>query len=500
VLLGPGVEADAEAVLWLLCQQLACQPDLHADVVFLAGHPQERALMRWAKLITTVSSVHEVPGVNELDYYLGPETNRPMRYFIDIDYALLEKAGMGDIRQFRGGSYDVILQASPLNGFSADFSFQQAGIEHALKLIKRGPIADVSLHIVVGPQDSVNSPKDDLHTGFVNFLSNLGFSTVFVDATNYANWDGHLLGILPSTLVDLAMQECWSKAVGRIPPTAASLLVRFRVNTRLNYDVISRAFRTWQSQHQSDDRLSRAEEWWNSIATDVTKSIRDGYIKLSRASDQKNRKDAYGNPAIKAMVGHNNSYTWESVMSTDCVNDVLEAFKETKDSLFELSVDEVMCRAVTLMTGKLLTIFAFTVFVQGAYPDKRQYMPYVLGNESASPLDFYMFPRMFGDMNEIQKLVVGNAIQNTSSMLLALLVAAAEKEDGARIAFCLEGHHPVFSDHARQEVLLQAFKGEDITKLLRTHSCMSAEMIPVSDMKHSSEWRDDGPDVLRLRF
>eukprot|EP00930_Biecheleria_cincta_P025905 TRINITY_DN18362_c0_g2_i1.p1 TRINITY_DN18362_c0_g2~~TRINITY_DN18362_c0_g2_i1.p1 ORF type:complete len:1176 (+),score=192.04 TRINITY_DN18362_c0_g2_i1:128-3529(+) len=473
-----GENADNEAALWLLCQQLGRHSNLHADIVLLSGSPHERALMRWAKIIAASSTDKRLPGLSSMVFYLGPEQKRDVEYFVEIDYHILEQAGMEDIPPFRGGAYDVILQTSPLDGFSSDFTPPASrrasrihGVEHALSLIEKRPGASVPLHIVVGAEGSVNFPRTPVHLRFRSFLVERGFTTVFVDAANYVTWDADILGVLPSMLADLGMQDEWNKAVGRIRPSQFPLNVCFRVNTNFNYVVISRAFLTWQSRHRENPCLLKAEEWWRSSSEEVNRAIMYGYIKQMRDTDAMQGSSAYGNPAIEEKVKGQDS-TWRSVISSDCVNDILEFFNETEAGLLKLSVDDVMCRAVTLMTGKLLTIFAFSVFVQGGNLDRRQYMPYILGNDSSAPLDFYMFPRMFGDMSEVKKLVVGNATQDFSGMLLAILVAVSQDADALGVAACLQMHSTLFGREKRQEVARRALEGEDVTQFLAAHGCI----------------------------
>jgi hypothetical protein len=395
--------------MWLLIQQLGAHCHLRADVVFLGGTPLKRA-MRWAKIINTVTAVKRCPGLQQIQYFLGPETDRRMGYYMEVDDHELEKAGMGNLGPWRGGYYDVILQASPLDGFSSDFSSQETGVEYALGKLTKRSSAVLPLHIIVGSEhSSSNSPNNGLHVSFRKYLNDRGFSTVFVDDANYVNSDAPIYSVLPSTLAEVVKNDEWNKAVGRMHPSRGSLLSRFRVNVQDNYQIISRAFHTWQVQQQSDDKssatLAKAENWWNAIAEEVTQCIMDGYVGQSRACDQNRGKDALGNPAIKEIpMGLERS--WKTMMSVDCLEDIMNSFEVTEDSLLQLSVDEVMGKAVALMTGKLLTIFAFSVFAQGSEPDKRQYTSYILGNDSAAPLDFYMFPRVLGEMTGTKKHMV----------------------------------------------------------------------------------------------
>ena len=47
---------------------------------------------------------------------------------------------------------------------------------------------------------------------------------------------------------------------GRIPPMAATLLVRFRVNCSVNYDLVSRVYDTFEKQFEDDPHFESAVE------------------------------------------------------------------------------------------------------------------------------------------------------------------------------------------------------------------------------------------------
>lgn len=51
--------------------------------------------------------------------------------------------------------------------------------------------------------------------------------------------------------------------------------------------------------------------------------------------------------------------SWESIMSRICVRDILASTDIKETSFSQNSVDDIMCHAVTLMTSKLLRIYAF---------------------------------------------------------------------------------------------------------------------------------------------
>ena len=51
--------------------------------------------------------------------------------------------------------------------------------------------------------------------------------------------------------------------------------------------------------------------------------------------------------------------SWESIMSRICVRDILASTDITETSFGSNTVDDIMTLAVTLMTSKLLRIYAF---------------------------------------------------------------------------------------------------------------------------------------------
>merc|ERR1712226_1193902 len=80
------------------------------------------------------------------------------------------------------------------------------------------------------------------------------------------------------------------------------------------------------------------------------------------------------------------------------------------------------------MTGKLLRIYAFNAYTIGREPDISQFTTYLAGGESAPPLDFYSFPRMFGNFTDIQHKVIGSPMYGPSGMLLAVAMIGCDKD------------------------------------------------------------------------
>merc|ERR1719162_2402497 len=105
-----------------------------------------------------------------------------------------------------------------------------------------------------------------------------------------------------------------------------------------------------------------------------------GYIKLSRQADDKAGDLAFGNMPISSTI-KGQKITWESLLSRFCIKDILGISAITETSLPTLCVDEVLHYAVTIMTSKLLRIYAFNRFVSCREPEMQQLEPYLVGTK-----------------------------------------------------------------------------------------------------------------------
>jgi len=489
VLTNAGEEADAEAALWLLMLHLVHATDIiEVDIVFMSGNPVLRA-MRWAKVVNSVAE-KDRPGV-QMRYFMGPETGKPLKYHIGLDTDELKQAGLKDLSKspFMGGTYNIILQASSLDGFASNLLAPPDGPEGALGRINAQTFGTIEpIYIVVGMEGSANFAKDALHQGFKAMLQGQGFRGVHVGQHIYVPWHHLFLELMPANLVKFALQDEWKKAVGRLPPTAASLFIRFRVNTKINYEVIDQASRAFEKTREGEANLSLALKWWEDIAADVKKCVVDNYIKASRAKD--NASEKFGNPKLssaarapgdkKASPGE--IQTWRSVMSDASINDLLgdQATMTRRSSLVSPSfskkelaatpVDEVMALVLTELTGKLLRMYACSALESGVTPNKSQCLQYVSGSQQNPPLDFYQFPRMFGDMSVTKKEVVGNPMYHTSAMLIALCCLTGPSAEIDKMIKKLTVYEPILTEQARSDAILAGFKRQSqagVAKLLK---------------------------------
>eukprot|EP00930_Biecheleria_cincta_P048102 TRINITY_DN33464_c0_g1_i1.p1 TRINITY_DN33464_c0_g1~~TRINITY_DN33464_c0_g1_i1.p1 ORF type:complete len:1112 (-),score=159.34 TRINITY_DN33464_c0_g1_i1:230-3565(-) len=460
VLTDAGEEADNEAALWLLRVCLDAVDNVEVDVVFTAGKPSLRS-MRWARIL---NSQKHLPHVSRISYFAGPESTRPMRHQIGLDENVLKEAGMDDLAIFEGGCYRMVLQASPLAGFSDDFSNPPDGPEGALGYISlQGEKSGKPAYIVVGEEGSANFPKDKLHLDFKAMLEKQGFTAIHVNQENYVHWSGGILDFMPSALVNVVLQDEWSKAVGRIQPSAGTLFTRFRVNTSVNYDVVTRACSSFEASREGDGNLEKAHHWWRTVSNKVKKHIDERYVAMSRAHDS--TAGHFGNPKVSSKV-QGMEKSWRAAMSEKCVNDIKAAANLSETALLDMCVDDIMALAVLNITGGLLRLYAFTAFDAGLEPNTETCLQYVNGSMSNPPLDFYQFPRLFGDISSTKKEVLGNPMYDTSAMLVALCLFSASPDQRDIIIQKLQAGKEWLSPGTRAALALAAFQSADFRAVL----------------------------------
>jgi len=452
VLTDIGEEIDDEAALWLLSTHLNSGSFWQADVVFATGNPEQRA-MRWASILASCSR-EQRQSQRRIRYFLGPPSDRQMRYQVAASGPEMVKAGLGEAARYDGGMYDVVLQLSPLGGFSDNFSSPPSGPTGALARVGRRDLAPLPVYIVVGNEGSTNFPKDKLHVGFKAALRDKGFVDVHVESRNYVNWQPSFFGAMPHKLVQMVLADEWNKAVGRIPPVAATLFVRFRVNTLVNYDIVRRAFAYYEANYSSAPHFAAAEQWWQGIRAEVHQKIMEGYVAASRASDDgKSEGSRFGNPGVSSNV-KGMDVSWKSVMSQKCIDDIAGS-GAAEGELDALPVDSAMGSAVALMTGMLLRIFAFNAYGSGREPAESQYQAYL-----DSSLDFHAFPHLLGDLSGIQKQVVGSPMYDPSGMLVALIFMSATLDELQDMIGKLHEPKELLDSVNRTAALQAAYDGE----------------------------------------
>jgi len=457
VLTDAGEEVDDEAALWMLNQHLHSNKDLYADVVFVTGNPAKRA-MRWARMKNQCGGSKDHH--DRMQFFLGPTTGRDMRYSLSLDIDELKTAGISKLNNFAGGAYDVVLQISPVEGFSEDFENPPNNVSGALARVERRPGCEAPVYVVVGQEGSTNFPLDAVHITWKKSLLQQGFVPLHIDRLNYLNWQCDFLEILPYTLVEMVLDDEWNKAVGRIPPHAVTLFVRFRVNCLINYDVVDKAFVAMERTYFRDANFLKATEWWAGVAEEVHSMVMEGYVQKSRDQDAAKGEKGFGNPPVSNTVKGMN-FTWSSITSRKLIRDAVAADPGLEAGLPNLSVDEVLCWAVTLMTGKLLRIYAFDAFAAGKQPSKAQFQPYLMGNGNTPPLDWHTYPQLLGDHTAVQREVVGNPMYDPAGMLVALLLCCAKPEEVRGFAGRLQEPSALLDADARGRAMRACFAGEE---------------------------------------
>eukprot|EP00438_Fugacium_kawagutii_P011615 Skav216071 [mRNA] locus=scaffold389:220800:224859:- [translate_table: standard] len=149
--------------------------------------------------------------------------------------------------------------------------------------------------------------------------------------------------------------------------------------------------------------------------------------------------------------------SWESIMSRICVRDILASTDITETTLGQNAVDDIMCHAVTLMTSKLLKIYAYNRYVSGRDPELAQLEPYLVGNKDTLPLDFRNFPELHGDISAIQKEVVGNPMYDPAGMLVALAALGATAQQADSMASKLSNAESLMAPDVRVKAMKDAY-------------------------------------------
>jgi len=462
---GDGV--NGEAAIWLICKQLSVGHQMaHCDVVFLTGNPVQRA-MRWASVLVSLGKGPK-PGEGSVRYHVGPATSHAQRYHEEADQDTLMEAGMGELGDspYMGGTYDVVVQASPLHGF--DKNLVGSGLEGSLSRVKVNKDGKCKkLYIVIGTEGSTNCPKDQLHQGFGKHLRDQGFIQVHMDGRHLVRWNPEILEVMPPKLAAMVTDDEWNKVVGRISPSGGTLLTRFRVNTSDNFTAVGNAWQAFSVANRNNPAFEKVDEWWTEFASKAEDAIKKNYIKMSRSADKTAGSAAFGNPKVGDMV-KGMTYTWEAVMHEDCVEELTEILsaktgKSTVD-LRKTTVDDAMCLAVLVMSGKLLRIYAFDNFSGDRTPDPALILMYLSGTSFVRPMDFYLFPRLFRDISVFKRMVLGSPMYGPSGILLAMLTLVAgsllQSSKGRSKRPSIQSEISADGETQRMMALLAAYEGE----------------------------------------
>merc|ERR1712217_393333 len=129
----------------------------------------------------------------------------------------------------------------------------------------------------------------------------------------------------------------------------------------------------------------------------------------------------------------------------------------TASGLSRWTVDQALGTAVLLMTGKLLRIYAFNALTTGRQPDRKQFKTYLSGTAKTPALDFYSFPRLFGDLSDIQSAIIGSPMYGPSGMFLALALLSARPKDVTAMLERLRQKKPLMDPEAGLAAMLAAY-------------------------------------------
>mmetsp|Transcript_72679 Transcript_72679/g.205509 ORF Transcript_72679/g.205509 Transcript_72679/m.205509 type:complete len:389 (-) Transcript_72679:110-1276(-) len=381
----------------------------------------------------------------------------------------MRAAGLGELRRsyFEGGAYDVVLQIAPVGGFVCNSSSCPDDVRGSLGRIVPRAGAELPLFVVVGIEGSDNFPSDPLHEGFKAMLVQKGFTAVHVERRNYAYWSQACLDCMPPRLTELALQDEWSKTISRIPPSRSTLLVRYRMNALVKYDVVSRVYAAFESHYCDLPDFKLACSWWDIVRGDVARVVSAHYVGSSREADDLDREHGFGNPRVCDRV-RGKDFSWRSIVSPGLAKRLLAGGVDLDSPDSGLSVDDVMGAAVTAMTGMLLTIYAFAAIAEKSTPSWTQVELYLTGTGKTPPLDFQTFPNIFHDLSVVKRAAVGSKMSDTSGMLIALLLLSASAEQARVVVDKLEEPTVLLPPEEFSLALVSALEGDEPDDLVQS--------------------------------
>jgi len=420
VLTDGGGPADDEAALWLLLKQLESS-DILADVVFMTGNPLQQA-MRWASILNSLTESLRASYSTRIRYFLGPASDRPMKYPMIYNPKELQRAGLDkfDESVFSGGSYDVILQCSPL-GDIADLEASSFGqIQCHL---------EAGFYITVGMPGSKEIPADDLHEGFARMLKAKGFSPIHLPKNSGYRpfWDKQLMDLMPPRLKDLVLEDEWNKLVDHTQ-RGHDLFQQFKRTTFVKYEMVSKVYSTMK-QGSRDAEFTLADEWWGSIQDQAKEMIMEHHVnKLMQADAAAGEKRYLGQNATIMEMIRGKHFKWKSVMSGDLLQDLVEKLDLDYEKLANMSVQDVLCYSTLFMVGRLLKIYAVDCLSVDMIPSDSKVTLYLTGSSSNPPLHFNAFPSI-RRLGQVKEVAVGSRMFDSMAMLAALAMLSANQAD-----------------------------------------------------------------------
>lgn len=462
VLTDVGEEIDDEGALWMMLKSIGNNNKYAADVVFCTGDYNRRR-NRWATILEGQDKY------TNITYFYVNQTSRHIRHHHDENLDLLNKVGLnqGNFTEYGIGGensrweYDVVLQISPLGDNNSPLG--------NLSKIKLRDGAETGSYVLVGTESSTNFVKDfPIHNQFKEHLLTNGFLMSIVAQENYANWTLEHTTNMNDVMKTYLYKDEWSKAIGRIPPAGTStLFIRFRVNCKVNYDVIKNGFNKIKNKNELAGYFTKANDWWNTINDNVYTAIKDGYITKSKTNDD----GVFSSSCVSEMI-KNQTFTWRDLLSNETINEItnMQEFINLNSDLMECNINDVMSIALLIMTKRMTITY---VLITNIYND-RDSTPEELKEIKTGILkycvnmDFNEFPKLpdlstplsIGKKEQVEQITqcfVGNPEYDPSGMFVALALLAASPKTREEISTKLQEKKKLTRDDKRSEYFGKAY-------------------------------------------
>ena len=465
VLTDVGEEVDDEAALWMMLKVLDQNCIYEADVVFCTGDIMLRC-NRWA---TVICDVNPLPSNGRVQYFKGNSTLRHVRHKIQVEESILKTTGLNNIPLYNGGLYDVVIQMSPLGDS-----------ESLLGVFENVKLCDGAVHgsyVLVGTEGSTNFDTNyPIHRLFKEHMMKEGFLMSCIAQENYAVWTPDHTYNMNDILKKYIYEDEWKKAIGRINPEAVNLFVRFRVNCKVNYDVIKKAFDNIEEKFKSDILFQDAITWFDNIFDIVYQKIKDGYIQISKTKDNNDYGLSLMGETIKGQ-----SSKWINLLSLDTQEEFKKMFPDEllnasiEGTLEMCNINIVMGWALLQMSRRMAITWLYITTRCGIIPDLDSIIKYFedsLNFNSFPKLPEYILPEAQNDVEFIQQCFMGNPEYDPSGMFVALALLAADPETRQQISQDLEIKKKLLNDIVRSKALGEAYNGklspENLLEILKT--------------------------------
>ena len=494
VLTDVGEEIDDEGALWMMLKSIGNNNRMMlksfgdnnnyaADVVFCTGEPKIRR-NRWATILDG-----EGIYTNIKYFYINP-TSRPIRHHHDENTKLLNHVNLNGVNFTEYGNegddsrweYDVVIQMSPLGDNNSPLG--------NLSKIKLRDGAETGSYILVGTEGSTNfDKKSPIHDQFKKHLLTNGFLMSIVAQENYANWTLEHTTKMNDVMKTYLYKDEWSKAIGRISPTAVNttLFIRFRVNCKVNYDVIKNGFDTIENEYALNPLFIDAVKWWDNVNdnvnddvynvnNDVYTEINNGYIKKSQKQD----KGEYGEPLMEDTIKGQTS-TWINLLSDKTKMEFknMQEFTKLNVPLEKCNINTVMSFALLAMTKRMAItyVFIYNLCKKGVLTneDKTDIKTKILNycnHENIKYMDFNNFPKLPKQpehqvtVENITQRFLGNPEYDPSGMFVALALLAACPETRKEISTKLQEKKKLTRDDKRSEYFGKAYNNLNPKEIL----------------------------------